>query len=62
MSRSSPFEWDMLVVTEDGKELLLSELGPEVLCNICEVNIKVEEFLKHNIDKHGWEAIIGTAK
>ncbi|KKK95591.1 hypothetical protein LCGC14_2671260 [marine sediment metagenome] len=52
----------MLVVTEDGKELLLSELGPEVLCNICEVNIKVEEFLKHNIDKHGWEAIIGTAK
>jgi hypothetical protein len=63
MSKSSPFDWDIIVATKDGKEMLLSELGrPEVVCNICGIDVKVEEFLKHNIDKHGWKMMIGTIK
>ncbi len=60
--KSSPFEWDAIVATEDGKEMLLSELGPEVFCSICRIDVKVEEFLRHNIDKHGWKMIVGTKK
>ena len=58
--KSTPYDWDMLVVVE-GEERLLSEFAPIIPCPYCQVTFAIGNFKQHLVDKHEWKEIYGTA-
>ena len=58
--KSSPFDWDAIVIV-NGEEVLLSELlGSFVFCTRCECNIIKPKYVEHMMKYHDWKMIEGV--
>lgn len=64
MSRTSIYEWDMLV-SVNGEEMLLSEFvkeGETFPCAVCGEGLYREHVLDHYVTYHDWKVLIGSQK
>ena len=60
--KSSPHDWDAIVIVND-EEVLLSELpGAFVFCTRCEYDVIKPKFVGHMVKYHDWKVIEGSMK
>ena len=58
--KSSPFDWDAIVIV-NGEEVLLSELpGLSLFCTRCGRNVIKPKFVEHMVECHEWKVIEGV--